>query len=336
MNKQIIAIIAIIVLSLVVSKKKEDCNVLTCSTTDVSTDLGQCASASKNTNGTGFTVSLQTCKSGYYCPSAVGILTSAMTSTSSSATANCVKDPNSSFWGDLADTVGDLFDTDYCTGQAPGESCSNDTHCASLKCENKECVGTAVDGSCTSDINCNAGLYCNVNKCANQKAENATCTRDNECVNSHACSNGKCIKYYTLAAGAESTNAYACTTALIKVGATKSICDTMTLTTNKCPDTDAADSCVYTYASDSSKVQMDCQCDKTGKTLSVSCPAVENTKMTIYENIHTTLRYSGSCKSNYSGLDSCVAETYYGGLYTNNSTIFKVGFVLLAALMMLF
>jgi hypothetical protein len=333
MNKQLFAIIAIIGLSLVASVKKENCDVTTCSTTDVSTDLGVCAQATKNTGGTGVTTSLQTCKSGFYCPSGLTIETSARNN--GSASSNCVKDDNYSLLSSLVDKVTDLISKDYCTGQAAGSSCSENAHCLSKSCSSKKCTGKAQNEDCTTNADCNIGLYCDAvsKKCATQKVEGAACTMRNdlECVNTHGCVNSKCVKYYSLQDKAQSDNRYGCSSGIIHE--TKLICDTKTLTTNQCSDTQ--DTCIYTYASDSSTEKTECSCDPTKKTMTVSCKAVDNSKPTVYENVHTIYRW-GECKSDYAKYDSCVGEAIYGALYTMNSTIYKVGFVLLAALVMLF
>ena len=105
------------------------------------------------------------------------------------------------------------------------------------------------------------------------------------------------------------------------------------MTSSSCSDT--ADSCTYTYGSNSA-TDNTVKCAGSGSSLSTSCPAVDTTQLTIYDDIHTTLRYTGSCESDFAAYTECEGEVYFGAEYTNNSSIHKVGLFLLAALMMLF
>lgn len=330
MNKLIIAIITIMSLILVQSVTKDNCTVITCSTTDVSSDTGVCATATKVATGNGYNINFQTCKSGFYCPNGFSIYKGNYTP----STANCIKDPNSSFWVSLNESISDLLNRDHCNNQAPGEACSVSNHCLSKNCTDKKCVGETVGKPCVQDFDCNKGLFCNFNtgKCANQKSENAECNRDEECINTHGCSNMKCIKYYSLGNGAEATNPAVCINSTIKIGV-KPICDSRTLTTDNC----AEDTCIYTYASDSSKsLNEGCVCDSSRKTNNVSCAAATIPKKTVYENVNTALRWRGSCVSDYIDYDSCVGEALFGSLYTNNSYILKIGFVFISILIVLF
>jgi hypothetical protein len=338
MNKQLIAIIAIIGLSLTsaAATKSGDCTVITCTDKNDVAKGAVCASRTKNASGNGFTGSVQTCKSGLYCPEAKLVYVGTQNS------ATCVDDANYlNFFEKAIESVKDLFNREYCQKQAPGEGCSVNAHCESGVCTSKKCVGAKLDEACSAHIDCNVGLYCNAStkKCATQLVEGAACNgTDEECINTHGCSNGKCVKFYSLENGATSTNPLTCKSMYVNTSVSgttiKSICDSQTLKSNDC--TKDADQCVYEWSSDKSTASLPCQCDSTMKTNTVSCPAVKTTQNKIYTDIHTTLSWTGSCTSDYAGLDSCAAEAYIGALFTNNSTIFKVGFVLLAALMMLF
>lgn len=64
MNKLIITMIALMALNLVNSVTKDNCTVITCSNTDVATDTGVCATATKVSTGNGYNINFQTCKSG--------------------------------------------------------------------------------------------------------------------------------------------------------------------------------------------------------------------------------------------------------------------------------
>lgn len=331
MNKQLIAILAIIGLSLVFSAKKEDCTIVTCNSNDIATDTGVCGTATKNSNGVGYNVSIQSCRDGYYCPDAQALYGGVYTQTSVS----CKKDELAGLWNALTDALGDLVSSDHCISQHPGEACSQNAHCFSGKCTSGKCEGAASGASCTIDKNCNAGLYCEASKCTAQKAAGESCNDENECQNTLTCSNNKCVAYYSLANGTETMTPNACNSGLIRVSGTKVICDSRTLTTNSCTDT--TDSCVYTWASDSKTDDtVGCQCDSTRKTNSRSCAAAAPAKPTTYTNIHTELRWTGSCKSDYATYDECLGEAIFGAAYTNNSSILKVGFALFAAMMIFF
>ena len=106
---------------------------------------------------------------------------------------------------------GMLFETSF-----PGETCKADTDCNSQngfvsKCDNGKCTGKKQDEVCAGTHECLVGLYCKMEtetqgKCAPQAKLDEACKSNSDCVNSAICSNGKCIRLFSLPAGTKLGN----------------------------------------------------------------------------------------------------------------------------------
>lgn len=44
----------------------------------------------------------------------------------------------------------------------PGDACTASSDCMSGTCTDNLCAGKAIDETCSSDSDCNTGLYCNL------------------------------------------------------------------------------------------------------------------------------------------------------------------------------
>ena len=334
MNKQLLTLIAIIGMTCVLTVKQEDCTVITCSEDEVATDMGVCMTSTSITGGSGKNISFKQCRDGYYCFNATPVLQEEDVALTSVA---CIKDPyDSSLFDDIKDAVEDLVSTDYCPLQAPGESCSNASHCESGKCTSSKCEGNKVGTECSSNIDCDVGLFCSSNKCAKQMPDNSNCTNQYECANTHGCFGGKCVKYYSLANNAEATNPLVCVNGTIRIDGSKTICDSLTLDKEECTGT--SDKCTYKYATNAAILESSCQCDATRKTNTRSCGPANPAKYTINETRHTTLRFTaGTCNPNtHAGVDSCLGRSVYGNAFDSSSFLNYGLFFLIAVLATMF
>lgn len=50
----------------------------------------------------------------------------------------------------------------------PGESCSQNQDCYSVKCVNGICKGASLDQSCKTHEDCDPGYFCNISHCSKQ------------------------------------------------------------------------------------------------------------------------------------------------------------------------
>lgn len=78
-----------------------------------------------------------------------------------------------------------------------GEPCDTDDNCISSWCVNQICQGLGQGDTCSSDLECGVGLYCN-GQCNALIQQGGTCSRDEECWNNLTCYNRKCIEYLSL------------------------------------------------------------------------------------------------------------------------------------------
>lgn len=103
-------------------------------------------------------------------------------------------------------------ETELTSKSYPGETCLEATDCDSGVCTNTKCVGKSIGETCTKDLECNAGSYCDLattNKCVALLVSGSECTRDWQCDYSSYCqleadaTVGKCAAYFNMAAGSE-------------------------------------------------------------------------------------------------------------------------------------
>ena len=97
-----------------------------------------------------------------------------------------------------------------CEKEESGFYCLNGTQCSSGNCTNNTCIGKEEISSCSSDIECNVGLYCNSDKCEPLIGVGKECQRDSQCVSNAFCNKNICIEYLTLENGELSDNAMKC------------------------------------------------------------------------------------------------------------------------------
>eukprot|EP00826_Nyctotherus_ovalis_P066329 TRINITY_DN9795_c0_g1_i6.p1 TRINITY_DN9795_c0_g1~~TRINITY_DN9795_c0_g1_i6.p1 ORF type:complete len:244 (-),score=48.75 TRINITY_DN9795_c0_g1_i6:608-1339(-) len=88
--------------------------------------------------------------------------------------------------GHVCDVSPSNFETTLCspyytiTKLYPGEYCTNSTECYSSTCENNKCKGHKENEKCTTDFDCNPGLYCLNTECVKAVA-NDVCTKEQKC-----------------------------------------------------------------------------------------------------------------------------------------------------------
>ena len=95
----------------------------------------------------------------------------------------------------------------------PGETCTEDTECHSKSCTNGICTGKTKDETCSTNLDCDVGLYCknpgllSANKCLEWLGEGETCSADEECRPSMFCNSNKCQKWLSVADGVKTSKA---------------------------------------------------------------------------------------------------------------------------------
>ena len=89
----------------------------------------------------------------------------------------------------------------------PSEKCTSSSDCYSNVCTKNRCVGAVFASPCSTDYDCNLGLYCSsAGLCAHQlKANEKGCFTDFQCENTAGCNitsesvdGGTCIGYFNI------------------------------------------------------------------------------------------------------------------------------------------
>ena len=97
-----------------------------------------------------------------------------------------------------------------CSGQArstslsnfPGTQCTSSSDCYSGYCFKGICKGSELSQACSSNYDCDPGLYCKANFCAKLiPAGTNGCLSDFDCENSSGCDSGWCVEYFSRKAG---------------------------------------------------------------------------------------------------------------------------------------
>jgi Dickkopf N-terminal cysteine-rich region len=192
-------------------------------------------------------------------------------------------------------------------GKLPGEACEYNYQCLSNKCSQLSylqspidydetpisvCEGLKEKSECKSDSECGTGLFCDSlsTKCQPLKELDQSCTRDEECSNTMACSNKLCKLYGSLLDYEVSDNSLVCQSGFIKEiesnGITKSVCVPSPKLVNKLgPDykcSSPEDTCKYEVSGEYSfSFETTCACGLTPTGASF-CPH-------IYTSSYTTL-----------------------------------------------
>ena len=156
----------------------------------------------------------------------------------------------------------------------PGEICKDNVDCFSGKCEGKLCVGVEFNGSCSEDLDCGPGLYCNdTGVCDLTKNATENCTRIEECTPSAICNLGKCVQIGSLLLNDSATAPAACASFYVENGKCSSgpklvrgLNDSKTGPI-KCPGM-----CKYMKSNDIDSYEMPCQCGMTELGLSFCNP----------------------------------------------------------------
>lgn len=78
-----------------------------------------------------------------------------------------------------------------------GDPCFLDENCIDSICINSTCIGLSANSPCTSDTQCNVGLYCD-KTCVPQVGLGQNCLRDEGCLNNLTCLSGKCSSYLSI------------------------------------------------------------------------------------------------------------------------------------------
>ncbi len=96
------------------------------------------------------------------------------------------------------------------TNQIPGQTCRNNTDCASNICNSNICKGLPAASSCLRTEQCQIGYYCGKttdasvsNNCIKQLSLNQTCSEDTDCINNAGCNpyTKKCTEYFSATNG---------------------------------------------------------------------------------------------------------------------------------------
>lgn len=83
-----------------------------------------------------------------------------------------------------------------------GEYCNYMTFCKHGNCYEGLCRGIAVDELCSSNADCDIGLFCKAGTCMEQIEEGEQgCVYDTDCVNSAGCNSGVCTAYFSIDEG---------------------------------------------------------------------------------------------------------------------------------------
>lgn len=118
----------------------------------------------------------------------------------------------------------------YSTNMLPGDSCFYNYNCISNYCIFGVCQGSKRYSRCFKHEDCNIGLACFNNICNIQITDdnssynpvnkynsykhydvvNGYCEDDYQCENNHGCFNHKCIKYFSIESGSNSTSRRFC------------------------------------------------------------------------------------------------------------------------------
>lgn len=292
MRSIIILTVALSLIAFTVSVAQETCLIVNCSDTVADTNTGVCGKAA-TTSGKK-TITLNACKSGYACTSALA----GLIAYTDGSTYNC-----------SAYTITSSASTNLVAGQ----ECSSNSNCYK-DCVDKKCTGLAADATCTVDIDCAVGLSCISSKCTTQRAVGGACTTDYNCVNDAGCSAGKCMKYKSIENGSDATDLKFCKyqTGFVKSATTGTVytCDQVTLSTSKCTGTD--DTCTYKYTKAATTYNSACQCSGYGSDRERECAAVSG--VSDYQTgVHTTLRVkSTSTNSSYSSdYTDCIGSSLF-------------------------
>jgi len=110
----------------------------------------------------------------------------------------------------------------------PGEKCNVGSQCYSGKCDEcrGQCTGFLESDTCSTNEECDVGLYCDISKkCKLWKELAGECDVGIECASYLVCNNKKCVLPGSVRIGEVSTNPFACSTlyaAEISVG--KTVC----------------------------------------------------------------------------------------------------------------
>ena len=103
----------------------------------------------------------------------------------------------------------------------PGDPCVYGRECISGSCPTQACSGTQLGGACASNIECDAGLFCNsAGKCdVLVKVGNQCSKAKGTCENHLTCTFGVCVQIGSLPQGNETDNSMACSTMFAMVDA---------------------------------------------------------------------------------------------------------------------
>lgn len=292
MRSIIVLTVTLSLIAFTVSVAQDTCIIVNCSDTVTDTNTGVCGKAA-TTSGKK-TITLNECKSGYACTSALA----GLIAYTDGASYNC-----SAF----------NYSVSASTNLAAGQECSSNSNCYK-DCVDKKCNGLAAGTTCTVDLDCAVGLSCISSKCTAQRAVGEACTTDYNCVNDAGCSNGKCMKYKSIENGNDATSLDFCKyqNGYVKTSTTGTTytCDQVTLSSSKCTGTD--DTCTYKYTKAATTFNSSCVCSGYGSDRERECTAVSGVKE-YQTGVHTTLRVkTTSTNSSYSSdYTDCIGNSLF-------------------------
>eukprot|EP00826_Nyctotherus_ovalis_P049511 TRINITY_DN5998_c0_g1_i12.p1 TRINITY_DN5998_c0_g1~~TRINITY_DN5998_c0_g1_i12.p1 ORF type:complete len:253 (+),score=56.56 TRINITY_DN5998_c0_g1_i12:267-1025(+) len=109
---------------------------------------------------------------------------------------------------------------EYFSGLYPGEKCEKPEECLTGKSKDGFCAGETIGTSCTGDVICESGSYCdNKSKvCTAVVAESGDCSGGQECSVGLMCDGTKCVKMFSIEKGKESALPALCETFYIREG----------------------------------------------------------------------------------------------------------------------
>lgn len=288
MNKLILGFLALMTISAVVAVPKGSCPIIKC---DNGADTeGTCASATKNSNGSGLTYSFSKCKKNWTCNGGVAVFATG-TTLNYSCQDNSAWDKIKDVFGDIKDSVKDLINGTDLPVRLHEDKCDKNGQCLNGTCSSSKCNGKDDGSVCATDGNCKVGSACVSLKCTKQKKEDESCLLENECENNLTCAAGKCVKYNSKDNGFETINAHACKSGQVGFVNLKSVCDEVTVSKNNCSGDN--DECSHKTASSGYELDVGCTCTGYSSSQDRTCVAPANNKdVKTYSGVHTNYRYT--------------------------------------------
>lgn len=89
------------------------------------------------------------------------------------------------------------------------ENCNFNFDCYSNNCSNNVCHSINIGESCINHFQCSISAYCD-GRCQKLVGNGERCKEDYQCIIGHLCSDGKCVKMFSLEKGNKTDKPYVC------------------------------------------------------------------------------------------------------------------------------